>query len=55
MLAHAYAEPPLRVGRGFTEAVAGSLQSILASSAPGIFGGDVFEQTITLEAGAACS
>jgi urease accessory protein len=54
VLAHAYAEPPLRVGRGFPEGPGGhALHFILASSAPGIFGGDLFEQHITLERGAA--
>jgi urease accessory protein len=53
VLAHAYAEPPLRVGRGFPEGPGrNALHVILASSAPGIFGGDVFEQKITLESGA---
>jgi urease accessory protein UreH len=53
VLSHAYAEPPLRVGRGFPEGPASSaLHVILTSSAPGIFGGDLFEQQITLEAGA---
>jgi urease accessory protein UreH len=53
VLAHAYAEPPLRVGRGFPEGPGrNALHVILASSAPGIFGGDLFEQKITLERGA---
>jgi urease accessory protein len=50
VLAHAYAEPPLRVGRGFPEG--DGLHFIVASSAPGVFGGDFFEQHITLERGA---
>jgi urease accessory protein len=50
VLAHGYAEPPLRVSHGFPEGH--GLHVILASSAPGIFGGDVFAQKITLERGA---
>lgn len=50
VLVHAYAEPPFRVGRTFAEGDAAHL--ILASSAPGVFGGDELEQHITLEAGA---
>jgi urease accessory protein UreH len=49
-LIHAYAEPPFRVGRAFTED--DGLHMIMASSAPGIFGGDYLEQTIHVEAGA---
>ena len=43
VLAHAYAEPPLRVGRALRRR-RGGVHVILASSAPGIFGGDRFEQ-----------
>jgi urease accessory protein len=50
VLAEAYAEPPLRVGRCFLEGE--GLHVILASSAPGVFGGDCFEQRIRLEQGA---
>jgi urease accessory protein UreH len=50
VLAEAYAEPPLRVGRGFVEGE--GLHVILASSAPGVFGGDCFEQSIRVERGA---
>jgi urease accessory protein UreH len=50
VLAHAYAEPPFRVGPSFPEGA--GLHMILASSAPGIFGGDRFEQTIRVERGA---
>lgn len=49
-LVHGYAEPPLRVGRSFQEG--DGLHLILASSAPGIFGGDVFEQQVVVERGA---
>lgn len=50
VLAHAYAEPPFRTGRWFAEG--SGLHMILASSAPGLFGGDVLEQTVIVEAGA---
>lgn len=47
VLAHGYAEPPLRVGRWFPEG--GAAHMVLATSAPGVFGGDSVEQTITVE------
>jgi urease accessory protein len=50
VLAHAYAEPPFRTGRWFAER--DGLHMILTSSSPGIFGGDVLDQTIVVEAGA---
>ena len=50
MLADAYAEPPFRVGRSFPEG--DGLHMIMASSSPGIFGGDCLEQTIVVESGA---
>ena len=50
VLASSYAEPPLRVGRCFEDGP--GLRLIVASSAPGIFGGDVIRQTVRLEAGA---
>jgi urease accessory protein UreH len=50
ILADAYAEPPFRVGRCFPEG--DGLHMILASSAPGIFAGDAFEQVIRVEDGA---
>lgn len=50
VLVHAYAEPPLRVGSSFP--CGDGLHLILASSAPGVFGGDVFEHTIVIERGA---
>jgi urease accessory protein UreH len=50
VLAHAYAEPPFRVGACFPEGT--GIHLILASSAPGIFGGDVWQQSIRLEPGA---
>jgi urease accessory protein UreH len=49
-LVHSYAEPPLRVGRSLeTER---GVHVILASSAPGLFGGDTIRQTIRVESGA---
>jgi urease accessory protein UreH len=50
VLAAAYAEPPLRVGRCFPEGA--GLHMILASSAPGIFGGDSLWQSVRVERGA---
>lgn len=49
-LIHVYAEPPFRVGRTFAEA--DGVHLILASSAPGVFGGDHLEQSIVVEPGA---
>ena len=50
VLAAAYAEPPFRVGRTFQEG--DGLHMIMASSAPGVFGGDWLEQVIHVEPGA---
>ena len=47
VLAHGYAEPPLRVGRWFPDGETAHM--VLATSAPGIFGGDSVEQTILVE------
>jgi urease accessory protein len=50
VLAHAYAEPPLRVGRLFdTGPIA---QMILVCCGPGIFAGDRLEQRVRVERGA---
>lgn len=49
-LKHAYAEPPFRAGRCL-EGRDGA-QFIMASSAPGIFGGDSLTQRIVVERGA---
>ncbi|MGE3707422.1 MAG: urease accessory protein UreD [Vicinamibacterales bacterium] len=49
-IAHAYAEPPLRVGRALSWG--DGLHVILASSAPGLFEGDRIDQRVTLAAGA---
>ena len=50
VLARSYAEAPLRVGGCFQEG--DGVHVIVASSAPGIFGGDVFEQTVRVGGGA---
>jgi urease accessory protein len=50
VLANAYAEPPFRVGACFQEG--DGLHLILASSAPGIFSGDSFEQSVDVGPGA---
>ena len=50
VLAHGYAEPPFRIGRSFCEGR--GLHMILASSAPGVFGGDCLHQTVRVERGA---
>ena len=50
VLLHAYAEPPYRVGRVLPDGV--GIHLILASSAPGIFGGDGLTQTVVVESGA---
>ena len=50
VLARSFAEPPLRVGRSFDEGEGAHL--IVAMSAPGIFGGDSFEQTVHVGPGA---
>jgi urease accessory protein UreH len=50
VLAHAYAEPPFRVGRIFPDGV--SAHMILAWSAPGVFGGDRLEQHVRVARGA---
>jgi urease accessory protein len=50
-LVSGYAEPPFRVPRGFRDRNAG-LHAILASSAPGIFGGDDCTQIVDVACGA---
>jgi urease accessory protein len=47
---HSYAEPPYRVGRVLP--YGDGIHLILASSAPGIFGGDCLAQVIVVESGA---
>jgi urease accessory protein len=49
-LSHAYAEPPFRVGRCFPDG--DGVHMILASSAPGVFGGDCLRQIVRVERGA---
>ena len=50
ILAHAYAEPPFRVGRTFADG--DTAHMILATVAPGVFGGDCLRQSISVESGA---
>lgn len=50
VLAHAYAEPPFRVGRCFAEG--DGLHMILTSSAPGAFGHDHLQQIVRVGSGA---
>jgi urease accessory protein len=50
VLAHAYAEPPYRVMPGFDHPC--GLHLIVVSSAPGVFGGDMLEQSVIVESGA---
>jgi urease accessory protein len=50
VLAQAYAEPPIRVGRWFAEA--DGLHIILTSSAPGVFGHDHLLQIVRVRRGA---
>jgi urease accessory protein len=50
ILAHAYAEPPFRVGRPFEHP--SGVDMILPWAAPGIFGGDALEQRVRVERGA---
>lgn len=50
VLTHSYAEPPFRPGRWFAEG--SGLHMILASSSPGVFGGDVLDQSVVVEEGA---
>ena len=50
VLAHAYAEPPFRVGRCFPEG--DGVHMILTSSAPGVFGGDHFQHIVRVGRGA---
>src|SRR5439155_9156577 len=44
VLAHSYAEPPLRIGR--VHDLDGAAYVILVCSGPGIFGGDTFEYSV---------
>jgi urease accessory protein len=50
VVAHAYVEPPFRVGRPF--AIDDALYVIVVCSGPGIFGGDCFHQTVRVGSGA---
>ena len=50
MLAHAYAEPPFRIGRAFD--LDGAAYVILVCSGPGVFAGDRLHQSIHVGRGA---
>jgi urease accessory protein len=50
VLVKAYSEPPFRVGRCLPDG--NGVHLIVASSAPGVFGGDSLQQTMTVERGA---
>jgi urease accessory protein len=50
VVAHAYAEPPLRIGRSFD--MAGAAYVILVCSGPGIFAGDALQLSIRVGSGA---
>jgi urease accessory protein UreH len=50
VIAHSYTEPPFRIGRWYPRADMSDV--ILASSAPGVFGGDVLQQIVHVRAGA---
>jgi urease accessory protein UreH len=49
-LAHAYAEPPFRIGRAF--AIDTAAYVIVACSGPGVFAGDTLQQSVRVERGA---
>ena len=50
VLAHAYAEPPLRIGRTFD--LGGAAYVILVCSGPGVFAGDTLRQSVHVGRGA---
>jgi urease accessory protein len=50
VLAHAYAEPPYRIGRSF--AVGDAAYVILVTSGPGVFAGDALRQSVHVGPGA---
>jgi urease accessory protein len=50
VIAHSYAEPPFRIGRWYARADTSDV--IVASSAPGVFGGDVLQQRVHVRRGA---
>lgn len=50
VLAHAYAEPPFRIGRAFD--LGGAAYVILVTSGPGVFAGDTLRQSIHVGRGA---
>ncbi|HEX7792926.1 MAG TPA: urease accessory protein UreD [Vicinamibacterales bacterium] len=50
VLLHSYAEPPFRIGHVLQDG--SGIHLILASSAPGVFGGDALHQTVVVQSGA---
>ena len=50
IVAHAYAEPPLRIGRAF--AIGDAAYLIIVCTGPGVFGGDRLRQSIRVGGGA---
>lgn len=50
VLAHAYAEPPFRIGRSFD--MDGALYLMIVCASPGVFAGDDLRQLVTVERGA---
>jgi urease accessory protein UreH len=50
VIAHAYAEPPFRIGRAF--AIDDAAYLIIVCSGPGVFAGDSLRQTVHVERGA---
>lgn len=50
MLAHAYAEPPFRIGRAFD--LDGAAYVIIVCAGPGVFAGDLLHQSIRVARGA---
>ena len=49
-MAHAYAEPPFRVGRAFE--LADAAYVIIVCSGPGVFAGDLLTQSVVVHQGA---
>lgn len=50
VLAHAYAEPPFRIGRSFD--IDGALYLMIVCASPGVFAGDDLRQMVIVERGA---
>jgi len=50
VIAHAYAEPPFRIGHSFQ--IGSAAYVIIVCSGPGVFAGDCLEQSVRVESGA---